>query len=93
MRSSEAFHGNNWSVDPYIPVGLLGPKRALLGAPGVLKGPPEGTKHMLWMRSTQAHYVEVFLTLVGPSQPSPGLKRGQKGPRSKKIILLVVKFF
>ena len=70
--------------------GLLGPKRALLGAPGVLKGPPEGTKHMLWMRPTQA---QVFLTLVGPSQPSPGLIRGQKGPRSKKIILLVVKIF
>ena len=55
--------------------GLLEPKRALLGAIEVFKGP----KCMILMRPTQAHCVKVFLMQFGPSRLFPKLSRGQKG--------------
>ena len=42
----------------------------------------QSTKHMIWMRPTQAHCcVEVFFTPVGPSRPS---SRGSEGAISFK---------
>jgi len=40
-----------------------------------------GPKHMIWMRTTQAHCVEVFWVPVDPSRPSQGHRGGQKGPK------------
>ena len=38
---------------------------------------------MIWMRTTQAHCVEVLWVPVDPSRPSQGHRGGQKGPKKR----------
>ena len=45
---------------------------------------------MIWMRTTQAHCVEVFWVPVDPSRPSQGHRGGQMGPKNDYFRLLAV---
>ena len=71
--------------------GLSGPKWALLGAPGVQKRSPKGPQHMILMRPTQAHCVDVFWMPVSPRTRPKGAQKlsylpwGHFGPRKPKL--------
>ena len=46
--------------------GLSGPKRALMGAPGVPQRSLKGPKHMVWLRPTQLDQPVAFGINSGP---------------------------
>ena len=68
--------------------GLSGPKRALLGAPGVLLRSLEGPEHMVWMRPTQLDRPMVVWPKSGPLGLPEVLWGPQKGLSGPKRALL-----